>query len=76
MMQSIEINEMAINRVDMIKSVHKFVEQANQNKRRINDDIETMRNRMQIFETSQRRFDYSLWEYSQQLRLLAVSTNE
>ena len=57
MMQSIEINEMAINRVDMIEKVHNFVATANHNQIKINDDLETMKNRMDIFETSKKRFE-------------------
>ena len=41
---------MAINKVDMIESVHNFIDAANLNQKRVSDDIESMKSRMEIFE--------------------------
>ena len=76
---SLEIYEMAITRCEMIspgmiERVHKFVEAANQRQKRFSDDLDTMRNRMHGFEASKRQFEYSLREYSQQLRAMSVKS--
>ena len=62
MIESLQVNQMAIERVNMIENVHQFVEKANQDHEKIYDDLDKLRMKMDDFETSKFMIENTLKE--------------